>query len=144
MAQDSFLEKVISRSNLKTENDAQVATNIVFRILRDMVTPETSDNIADELRKEAPTADMEIKDLWKDTNPMVSFFSRLSPIQPLKLSPGLFMTRLKQEAALAEDADAQTVAKAVFSATKEELSQERVQEIANSLPDEISQLWQQA
>ena len=142
--QKAFLEKVLDRSNLKTENEAQVATNIVFRILRDMVTPETSDKIADELRKEEPIADMELKDLWKDTNPMVSFFSRISPIQKLNLSPGVFMTRLKQEAALPEDADAQTVVKAVFSATKEELSQERVQEITDSLPTEMSQLWQQA
>jgi uncharacterized protein (DUF2267 family) len=32
----------------------------------------------------------------------------------------------------------------VFSATKDELSEERIQEVANFLPDEIRQLWETA
>jgi uncharacterized protein (DUF2267 family) len=142
--QQSFLERVIERSNLETENQAQVATKVTFRILRDMVTPEESDQIADDLRKEDPAADMEIKDLWKDTNPMVSFFSRLSPVQPIKIGPGVFRTRLKQEGALPDYADPENVAKAIFSATKEELSPERVQELSTILPDELGQWWQEA
>jgi uncharacterized protein (DUF2267 family) len=34
--------------------------------------------------------------------------------------------------------------KAVFSATKDELSEERIQEIANWLPDQVRELWEQA
>jgi uncharacterized protein (DUF2267 family) len=34
--------------------------------------------------------------------------------------------------------------KAVFSATKDELSEERIQEIAGFLPDKIRELWEQA
>jgi uncharacterized protein (DUF2267 family) len=36
------------------------------------------------------------------------------------------------------------VVKAVFSATKDELSEERVKEIADFLPDEIRKLWEEA
>jgi uncharacterized protein (DUF2267 family) len=139
--QQAFLEKVMQQSNLQTVNEAQTATKVVFRILRDMVDRDTSDNVADELREEAPEADMEIKDLWKDTNPMVSFFSRISPARPLKVSPGVFMLRLQQEGALPSDTEPQQVAKAVFSATKDELSEARIQEVAGFLPDDIRQLW---
>lgn len=142
--QTQFLEKVRKKSGLETLNEAQAATNVVFRIMRDMVTPDTSDRISEELRVEDPDADLEVKDLWKDNNPMVSFFSRLSPVQPLKFSEGIFMSRLRQEAALPNEANAQQVAQAVFSATKEELSQERVREISNVLPNEIQTLWKQA
>lgn len=140
----TFLERVMARSNLSTVNQAQVATNVVFRILRDMLTPETADRVSDELHKEEPSADMELKDLWKDTNPMVSFFSRLSPIRPLKQSAGVFKTRLDQEAALPDQADPERVAKAVFSATQEELSPERNAEIASYLPEDVRQMWEHA
>jgi uncharacterized protein (DUF2267 family) len=40
--------------------------------------------------------------------------------------------------------DPETVVKAVFSATKDELSEERVKEIAGFLPDKIRQLWEEA
>lgn len=142
--QQSFLEKVIDRSPLETINQAQTATNVVFRILRDMVSKETSDRVAEELRQEAPRADMEVKDLWQDTNFMVAFFSRISPMRPLEISPSVFKTRLDQEGSLPADADTDTVAKAVFSATKEELTSERSREIASYLPEEIRQLWEQA
>lgn len=53
------------------------------------------------------------------------------------------MNRLQQEANL-PDADPATVLKAVFSATQEDLSEARAQEIAQFLPDEIKEMWQQA
>ena len=139
-----FLEKVMNRSNLENMNEAQVATNALFRIMRDMVTRDTSDKVAEELRQEEPLADMELKDLWKDTNPMVSFFSRMSPARPLNIKPGTFMLRFKQEGALPESANREQVVKAVFSATKEELSQERIAEISGFLPDQICQMWEQS
>jgi uncharacterized protein (DUF2267 family) len=54
------------------------------------------------------------------------------------------MLRLKQEGALPETAEPESVTRAVFSATKEELPQERITEVANLLPDGIRQLWEQA
>lgn len=142
--QTQFLQKVIDRSSLETENQAQTATNIVFRILRDMVSRGTVERVGGELQTEDPDADMALNDLWKDTNPMVSFFSRLSPVQQISFSPTVFMSRLNEEAALPANVDPKEVAKAIFSATKEELSAERVQEITQSLPKEMKQIWEQS
>ena len=142
----AFLDKVIANTNLETVNEAQTATKVVFRILRDLLPREEVDKLADELRgEEAPNADMEIKDLFKDTNPMVSFFSYISPIQQLNISRDTFMLRLNQEGAVRHDTDAEEVAKAVLSATKDEISSEQIENVAKCISDEeLRALWQQA
>ena len=142
----AFLDKIIANTNLQTVNEAQTATKVVFRILRDLLPREEVDKLADELRgEEAPNADMEIKDLFKDTNPMVSFFSYISPIQQLNISKDTFMLRLNQEGAVRHDTDAEAVTKAVFSATKEEISAEQTENVAKCISDnELRTLWQQA
>ena len=141
----AFLDKVIAETNLKTVNEAQTATKVVFRILRDLLPREEIDKLADELREDAPKADMEIKDLFKDTNPMVSFFSYISPIQQLNIDRDTFMLRLRQEGAVRHDTDAEAVTKAVFGATKAEISSEQIENVAKCISDdEIRALWQQA
>jgi uncharacterized protein (DUF2267 family) len=140
----AFLDKVIANSNLETVNEAQTATKVVFRILRDLLPREEVDKLADELREDAPKADMEIKDLFKDTNPMVSFFSYISPVQQLNISRDTFMLRLQQEGAIRSDADAEQVTKAVFKATKDELSSEQIDNVTKCLNEEIRTIWQQA
>lgn len=142
----AFLDKIIANTNLQTVNEAQTATKVVFRILRDLLPREEVDKLADELRgEEAPNADMEIKDLFKDTNPMVSFFSYISPIQQLNISRDTFMLRLNQEGAVRHDTDAEAVTRAVFSATKEEISAEQIENVAKCISDnELRALWQQA
>ena len=142
----AFLDKVIAETNLETINEAQTATKIVFRILRDLLPREEVDKLADELRGEdAPNADMEIKDLFKDTNPMVSFFSYISPIQQLNIDKDTFMLRLKQEGAVRHDTDAEAVTKAVFSATKAEISQKQIENVANCISDdELRSIWLQS
>jgi uncharacterized protein (DUF2267 family) len=40
--------------------------------------------------------------------------------------------------------DREQAVKAVFSATKDQLSEERIQEIAGCLPDYVRELWEQA
>ncbi|HEY9764121.1 MAG TPA: DUF2267 domain-containing protein [Trichocoleus sp.] len=142
--QHAFLEKVIQRSGLQSENEAQRASNVVFRILRDMMLNKTSDQIERELRENAPESEQEVVDLWQDYNVMVAFFSRISPAQDLHLKSGTFLLRLKQEGALPEDVPPEMAAKAVFSATKEILPQERNAEIAQHLPSEIRDIWEQA
>ena len=142
----AFLDKVIAETNLETVNEAQTASKVVFRILRDLLPREEVDKLADELRgEEAPNADMEIKDLFKDTNPMVSFFSYISPIQQLNINKDTFMLRLKQEGAVRHDTDAEAVTKAVFGATKAEISTEQIENVAKCISDdEIRAIWQQA
>ncbi|MBD2258431.1 DUF2267 domain-containing protein [Pseudanabaena sp. FACHB-2040] len=142
--QQSFLDKVIARSSLETVNEAERATNIVFRILRDMMLNKTSNQIEADLKERAPESEQDVVDLWQDPNVMVAFFSRISPAQDLHIKPGTFMLRLKQEGALPEGVAPEEVAGAVFSATKEILPKERNQEIATRLPGEIRQIWEQA
>jgi uncharacterized protein (DUF2267 family) len=142
-----FLEKVMFKGELEDIFDARDITEVVFRTMRDMMTNEASDRVADELHKEAePTEDKalqnEIADLWKDTNPIVSFLSRIRP--PLIIKSDTFLFRIRQEAGLPQGVEPETVIKAVFSATKDELSEDRVKEIAGFLPGEIRQMWEQA
>jgi uncharacterized protein (DUF2267 family) len=142
-----FLEKVMFKGELEDIFDARDITEVVFRTMRDMMTTEASDRVADELHKEAePTEDKalqnEIADLWKDTNPIVSFLSRIRP--PLIIKPDTFLFRIRQEAGLPQGVEPETVIKAVFSATKDELSEDRLKEIADFLPGEIRQMWEQA
>lgn len=83
-----FLEKVMLKGELEDIFDARDVTEVVFRTMRDMMTTEASDRVAGELHEEAePTKDKalqnEIADLWKDTNPIVSFLSRVRPLWKL-------------------------------------------------------------
>lgn len=142
-----FLEKVMYKGDLDDIFDARDITEVVFRTMRDMMTTEASDRVASELHKEAePTKDKalqnEIAELWKDTNPIVSFLSRIRP--PLIIKSDTFLFRIRQEAGLPPGVEPETVIKAVFSATKDELSEERVKEISGFLPDEIRKMWEEA
>lgn len=142
-----FLEKVMLKGNLSDPFDARDITEVVFRTMRDMMSTEAADRVASELHDSAlPTKDKalqnEVADLWKDTNPIVSFLSRVRP--PLIIKSDTFLFRVKQEAGLQPDVSPEMVVKAVFSATKDELSTDRIHEIASFLPDKIREMWEQA
>lgn len=142
-----FLEKVMLKGNLTDVYDARDITEVVFRTMRDMMTTEASERVANELHEESlPTGEKalqnEVAELWKDTNPLVSFLSKIRP--PLIIKSDTFLFRIRQEAGLPATTGPETVTKAVFSATKDDLSQERIQEIATFLPDKIRELWEQA
>lgn len=134
----AFLEKVKAKGNLNDLDEAKNATEVVFRTMRDVMTNDAVERVEEELDKSATD---EVEDLWEDTNPIVSFLSKIRP--QLKIKPENFLVRLRQEGNLPER-DAKTIIKAVFSATKEELSSERIQEVASYLPGEIQEMWQQA
>ena len=80
-----FLEKVMLKSGLEDLFDARDVTEVVYRVMRDLMTTEASDRVAEELedKEVLPTEDkalqMEIADLWNDTNPIVRFLSRIRP-----------------------------------------------------------------
>ncbi|MER3478701.1 MAG: DUF2267 domain-containing protein, partial [Leptolyngbya sp. ERB_1_2] len=84
----------------------------------------------------------QVSDLWEDTNPIVHFLSHIRP--QLKIKSDTFLFRVKQEGGLQPNISPEQVVSAVFSATKDELSQERIQEVASFLPDKIRELWEQA
>lgn len=148
-----FLEKVMLEGGLSDPYDARDLTEVVYRIMRDLMTADQIDRVTDELHEEVlvtkdKTLQMEIADLWKDTNPIVGFLSRVR--QPLN-GPGLsgindelFIARVTSEGGIGPDVDPETVIRAVFAATKPELSAERVQEVAACLPSKVRALWEQA
>lgn len=148
-----FLEKVMVEGGLSDLYDARDITEVVFRVMRDVMDTETVDHVNEDLHKEVLPTDnkrlqMEISELWKDTNPLVGFISRLR--RPLK-GPGLsginselFLTRVANEGGLPPTTNAETVIKAVFAATKAELSPEHIEEVTPWLPDTIQQIWKQA
>ncbi|BAY23688.1 hypothetical protein NIES2100_34800 [Calothrix sp. NIES-2100] len=149
----SFLEKVMVGSGFADLYDARDFSEVVFRVMRDLMTTEASDRVESELHQEAVTTDekalqMEVAELWKDTNPIVRFLSRvrkpLTGPAPIGIDSNLFLTRVANEGGLPGTVDRDQAIQAVFSATKDELSQERIQEIAGWLPDRIRELWEQA
>lgn len=155
----SFLEKVMVEGGFADPYDARDFTEVVFRVMRDLMTTEASDRVAEDLHTEVMETDekvlqMEITDLWKDTNPLVGFLSRVRPPWQgpgiFKINSDRFFFRVANEGGFErapdhKDADRKQAVKAVFSATKRELSEERIQEIATWLPEGgVRELWQQA
>lgn len=149
----SFLETVMVKAGFADLYDARDFTEVVYRVMRDLMTTDTIDRVEAELHQEAvPTKEkalqMEVADLWKDTNPIVGFLSRVrQPLRgpaPVGIDSNLFLTRVANEGALPPTVERDQAVKAVFSATKEELSEERIQEIASCLPDRVRELWEQA
>ena len=148
-----FLEKVMARGEISDLYDARDLTEVVFRTMRDMMTNEAVDRVGEELHVPLKDNDdktiyaatplaTEVEDLWKDTNPIVHFLSRVRP--PLVIRDETFMFRVKQEGGLQPNVDVDSLVQAVFSATKDELSQERIAEIAGFLPGTVRQIWETA
>lgn len=146
----AFIETVMQKAHLEDAFKAKDLTELVFRTMRDLMTTEASDRVAAELHEEqeiVPTEEYkplpdDVADLWKDTNPVVGFLSRIQ--EPMKFDSDSFLFRIRQEAKLPHGGDVETVVCAVFSATKHELSQERIEEIASFLPEKIKRMWNQA
>lgn len=148
-----FLEKVMLNGGLSDPYDARDITEVVFRVMRDLMTTEAADRVAEELHEEAlvttdKTLQMDVADLWKDSNPIVGFLSRVRPPWQgpgiFKIDSDRFLFRVANESGMSRSTDREKVVKAVFSATKDELSEERIQEIASWLPDYVRSLWEQA
>ncbi|MGL5795847.1 MAG: DUF2267 domain-containing protein [Waterburya sp.] len=143
-----FLEKVALQAELPDIFDARDLTTIVYRTMRDLMTTETAKAVESELHKEAETnADnkrlqQEIAELWHDDNPIVAWLSKIRP--PLKFDADTFVFRIEKEGGLPQTTTGEKVINAVFSATKDELSEDRIKEIAEFLPGRIKDMWQAA
>lgn len=75
----------------------------------------------------------------------------MSRVRPPWQGPGIFkidsdhfLFRVANKDTMPPTVDREQVVKAVFSATKDELSPERIEEIASWLPDRVRQLWEEA
>jgi uncharacterized protein (DUF2267 family) len=148
-----FLEKVMVKGGLADIFDARDITEVAFRVMRDLMTTEAADRVEAELHKPAEKSDdkslqMEIAELWHDTNPIVGFLSRVRPPWQgpgiFKIDSDRFLFRVANEGGMPPNADREKVIMAIFSATKDELSQERIQEIASWLPDVVRKMWEEA
>ncbi|MEL7071281.1 MAG: DUF2267 domain-containing protein [Cyanobacteria bacterium J06581_3] len=142
-----FLKKVMLKGNISSIYDARDLTEIVFRTMRDLMSQESVEDVASELHAEAVHTDKkaaqeEIAELWKDSNPLVRFLSKIRP--KLKFDDDTFFFRVEKEGGLPKSTGPQTVVKAVFSATKEELPVEKVSEVAEFMPGKVRQLWEEA
>lgn len=149
----AFLTKVMTEGGLADPYDARDITDVVFRVMRDLMTNDTIEHVESELHKpvmetQEKALQMEVADLWKDTNPIVRFLSRIrQPLQgpaPIGIDDNLFITRVANEGGIPPNTSAERVIQAVFMATKDELSDDCIQEIAGWLPGRVCQLWEQA
>lgn len=149
----SFLQRVAVGAGFADPYDARDFTEVVYRVMRDLMTTDAADRVEAELHVEALHTDekalqMEVSELWKDTNPLVRFISRIrKPLTgpaPFGIDSNLFLTRVANEGGVGPTIDPERAIKAVFSATKDELSEERIQEVAACLPDNVQKLWQEA
>lgn len=150
----SFLEKVMIKGNLGDPYDARDATEVVFRVMRDVMSTTDADQVEADLDEKAIDArdkslQVNVAELWHDTNPIVSFLSRLRP--PLKAKPPfgidstLFLTRVDNEGAIPPTSNGEIVTKAVFSATKDDLSDRNIEVVAQWLPEgKVRALWEEA
>ena len=143
-----FLEKVALKAELPDIFDARDLTTLVYRTMRDLMTTEASKAVESELQVETQEyADnkrlqQEIAELWHDDNPLVAWLSNIRP--PLKFDAETFIFRIEKEGGLPRGTTGEKVINAVFSATKEELSEDRIQEVAKFLPGKIKDMWQAA
>ena len=142
-----FLKKVMLKGNIEDIYDARDITEIVFRTMRDLMTTEAQEDVAGDLHASTLDTDKkalsgEVSDLWKDSNPLVRFLSKIRP--PLKFSDETFLFRIEKEAGIPKTTGPNTVVKAVFSATKEELPADRITEVAEFLPGKVRTLWEEA
>ena len=143
-----FLEKVALKAELPDIFDARDLTTIVYRTMRDLMTTSASKAVESELQVEAQEyADnkrlqQEIAELWHDDNPLVAWLSNIRP--PLKFDADTFIFRIEKEGGLPRGTTGEKVINAVFSATKEELSEDRIKEVAKFLPGKIKDMWQAA
>ena len=142
-----FLKKVMLKGNIPDIYDARDLTEIVFRTMRDLMSNKATKKVTEELHTEALHTDKkaareEIAELWKDSNPLVRFLSEIRP--SLNFDDDTFLFRIEKEGGLPKTTGPETVVKAVFSATKDELSEERISEIKEAMPGKIRELWEQA
>ena len=143
-----FLEKVALRAELPDIFDARDLTNVVYRTMRDLMPNETSDAVKAELHDEIDEnvknkrLQNEISDLWKDDNPLVAWISKVRPA--LNFDADTFIYRIEKEGGLPRGTTGKKVINAVFSATKEELSEDVKKQVSEFLPGKIKDMWQAA
>ncbi|MEO0373356.1 MAG: DUF2267 domain-containing protein, partial [Cyanobacteria bacterium P01_A01_bin.17] len=143
----AFLEKVVLKGELPDIFEARDITTVVYRTLRDLMTTEAAKAVEADLHSDATRSSnarlpQEIAELWRDSNPLVQWLSSVRP--PLKIDADTFLFRIKQEGGIPRGTTSERVITAIFSATKEELPEDRAKQVADCLPGKIKEMWQAA
>lgn len=136
-----FANAVRDRAQLTDAYDARDIAEVVFRTMRDLMSTEAADRVAEDLAR-SEEAGQALADLWKDTNPITSWLSRVR--RPLEYDGETFLFRVRQEGGLQKGKDERTVVNAVFTVFKPKLSAEVASIVAESLPGEVKTMWNQA
>mgnify|MGYP006266230417 CR=1 FL=1 len=152
-AQHTFLQKVALQANLTNLYEAKEMSEIVFRVMRDMMDASLIDAISADLNASAHVGKnkiltVPISQLWNDSNPIVGWLSRIrSPFgheAPGGIDDTWFLRRVRLEGGIPKTSTAPETVKAVFAATKAELSEANIQAVESRLPGRIRLFWKQA
>ena len=145
-----FLMQVKHRASLENLYDAQEITEIVYRVMRDLMNHTMIEQVSDEMNSLAIQTSQqrlngEISELWQDSNPLVRWLSHIRPAfdqeGPLGIDDQLFLKRVEMEGALPVHVAPLTAVSAVFAATKPELTPETQRQVANCLPGIVKTVW---
>jgi uncharacterized protein (DUF2267 family) len=150
-----FIDKVTQIGHFQNRAIAEETVEAIFRSMRETMTLEAIKRVEEELKnKTAVPADevdipatdkaveKDLAELWKDPDPVASKMSQDNP--PQQVDSDQFLYHIDHQVNLPPGVTPESAVKAVFSLTKPELSDDRIQEIATYLPDKIQKMWMDA
>ena len=125
----NLYSRVSIEADIDSLEDARHATAAVLRALRDRLTSEEADQAMAQLPQE-------LKRLWA---------SGRAPLrQPVKMHRREFLERVRVDAGLKSQGQAELVTDAVFAGLKEQLSPGEAEDIVAQLPRDLKGQWARA
>ena len=121
--------RVSIEADIGSLEDARHATAAVLRALRDRLTSEEADQAMAQLPQE-------LKRLWASGRPPLR--------QPVKMHRREFLERVRVDAGLKSQGQAELVTDAVFAGLKEQLSPGEAEDIVAQLPRDLKGQWTRA
>lgn len=129
METQAFYRTVRERMGQCDREEAKRGTAAVFHALRDRLTPQEADQVVAQLPRP-------LKAVWE----MGDKVDR----QPVKMHREEFYERVRREAGLLSDQDAQWLTLAVFSTLKAQLSPGETEDVLAQLPKDLKEVWVEA
>ena len=122
----NLYSRVSIEADIDSLEDARDATAAVLRALRDRLTVEEADQAVAQLPQE-------LKRLWASGRPPLR--------QPVKMHRREFLERVRVDAGLKSQGQAELVTDAVFAGLKEQLSPGEAEDIVAQLPRDLKGQW---
>ena len=129
MHANEFYRIVMRTSGIEDRHRAERATAAVLETLRKRLTFAEAEQLAAQL----PVA---LQAVWGQ--------GETAPREPMKMGLGEFCARVRHEAGLASDAEAQWATLGVFAALKDQLSFGESEDVVAQLPAALKELWVEA